>query len=65
MIGRKFGGAGKGHETYQILAHETIHFDDRETARRVLESLGYSAGNMSEPKKANGASAKGGFRGKE
>ncbi len=28
--------AGKGHETYQILAHETIHFDDREVARQVL-----------------------------
>ncbi|BBO82958.1 UDP-N-acetylmuramoyl-L-alanyl-D-glutamate--2,6-diaminopimelate ligase [Desulfosarcina ovata subsp. sediminis] len=28
--------AGKGHETYQILAGETIHFDDREVAREVL-----------------------------
>ena len=28
--------AGKGHETYQVLAHETIHFDDREVARQVL-----------------------------
>ena len=28
--------AGKGHETYQILAGETIHFDDREVARQVL-----------------------------
>jgi len=33
--------AGKGHETYQILKNETIHFDDRETARGVLNSLGY------------------------
>jgi len=33
--------AGKGHETYQILKDETIHFDDRETARAVLQSLGY------------------------
>jgi UDP-N-acetylmuramoyl-L-alanyl-D-glutamate--2,6-diaminopimelate ligase len=33
--------AGKGHETYQILRDETIHFDDRETARAVLHSLGY------------------------
>jgi len=33
--------AGKGHETYQILKNETIHFDDRETARGILTSLGY------------------------
>lgn len=31
--------AGKGHETYQILADETIHFDDREAARQVLAAL--------------------------
>jgi UDP-N-acetylmuramyl-tripeptide synthetase len=31
--------AGKGHETYQILADETIHFDDREVARQVLASM--------------------------
>jgi UDP-N-acetylmuramyl-tripeptide synthetase len=31
--------AGKGHETYQILATETIHFDDREAARQVLEAV--------------------------
>jgi len=31
--------AGKGHETYQILAGETIHFDDREEARRVLAAM--------------------------
>ena len=28
--------AGKGHENYQVLAHETIHFDDREVARSAL-----------------------------
>ena len=33
--------AGKGHETYQVLKDRTIHFDDRETAREVLGSLGY------------------------
>jgi UDP-N-acetylmuramoyl-L-alanyl-D-glutamate--2,6-diaminopimelate ligase len=31
--------AGKGHETYQILAGETIHFDDREVARQVLAGI--------------------------
>jgi len=31
--------AGKGHETYQVLKDRTIDFDDRETARQVLQSL--------------------------
>ncbi len=30
--------AGKGHETYQILADKTIHFDDREVVRKALTS---------------------------
>lgn len=28
--------AGKGHETYQILKNETIHFDEREIVREIL-----------------------------
>lgn len=31
--------AGKGHETYQIFADKTIHFDDREVCREILGSL--------------------------
>jgi UDP-N-acetylmuramoyl-L-alanyl-D-glutamate--2,6-diaminopimelate ligase len=33
--------AGKGHETYQVLKDQTIHFDDREVAREVLRGFGY------------------------
>lgn len=29
--------AGKGHEDYQVLANETIHYSDRETAQQLLE----------------------------
>lgn len=34
--------AGKGHETYQVLANGTIEFDDREKAREILRRKGYS-----------------------
>ena len=29
--------AGKGHETYQILKNETIHFDEREVVKQILK----------------------------
>ena len=31
--------AGKGHEDYQILANETIHFDDREKVREIFTGV--------------------------
>jgi UDP-N-acetylmuramoyl-L-alanyl-D-glutamate--2,6-diaminopimelate ligase len=34
--------AGKGHEDYQIFADYTIHFDDREVARKALAARGYA-----------------------
>jgi UDP-N-acetylmuramoyl-L-alanyl-D-glutamate--2,6-diaminopimelate ligase len=32
--------AGKGHETYQIVADRTIHFDDRDAAREAILARG-------------------------
>lgn len=32
--------AGKGHETYQIFKEDTIHFDDREVAREIIDKVG-------------------------
>ncbi|MEG1256302.1 UDP-N-acetylmuramoyl-L-alanyl-D-glutamate--2,6-diaminopimelate ligase [Clostridium sp.] len=31
--------AGKGHETYQILQNETIHFDEKEVVLELIEEL--------------------------
>jgi UDP-N-acetylmuramoyl-L-alanyl-D-glutamate--2,6-diaminopimelate ligase len=32
--------AGKGHEDYQIIGGNTLHFDDREAAREILAEMG-------------------------
>jgi UDP-N-acetylmuramoyl-L-alanyl-D-glutamate--2,6-diaminopimelate ligase len=36
--------AGKGHETYQVLADRTLDWDDREIARSALHARGYKEG---------------------
>jgi UDP-N-acetylmuramoyl-L-alanyl-D-glutamate--2,6-diaminopimelate ligase len=32
--------AGKGHEDYQIVGTEKLHFDDREVARDAIQRVG-------------------------
>ena len=42
-MGREGDGVligGKGHESYQLVGDEVLHFDDRETARAVVAKLG-------------------------
>jgi UDP-N-acetylmuramoyl-L-alanyl-D-glutamate--2,6-diaminopimelate ligase len=35
--------AGKGHEDYQVIGSEVVHFDDKEIAREALVSVGANA----------------------
>jgi UDP-N-acetylmuramoyl-L-alanyl-D-glutamate--2,6-diaminopimelate ligase len=36
--------AGKGHETYQTFRDKTVHFDEREVVREILDIAGESKG---------------------
>jgi UDP-N-acetylmuramoyl-L-alanyl-D-glutamate--2,6-diaminopimelate ligase len=40
--------AGKGHETTQVFADRTERFDDREVARGVLVSMGFTEGRRAD-----------------
>ncbi len=40
--------AGKGHEDYQLVGAERLHFDDRESARQALASLSHRGSNCRE-----------------
>lgn len=31
--------AGKGHETYQVIGHEKVHFDEKEIVKELLEKI--------------------------
>jgi len=37
--------AGKGHENYQIIGNEKIHFDDREVVRSLIEKVNHEQNN--------------------
>ncbi|MFB3136336.1 MAG: hypothetical protein ACE1ZJ_00340, partial [Nitrospirales bacterium] len=40
--------AGKGHEDYQLVGADRLHFDDRESARQALASLSHRGSNCRE-----------------
>jgi UDP-N-acetylmuramoyl-L-alanyl-D-glutamate--2,6-diaminopimelate ligase len=46
--------AGKGHEDYQILADQTLHWDDRQVARQQLLKRGFDAPEAEEGKTGGG-----------
>ena len=39
--------AGKGHEDYQIVGKNVLHFDDRETARELLKEMNSDLSHLS------------------
>ena len=50
--------AGKGHEAYQIVGHETRHFDDRETAQALFGAAAPAPSAASAAFPLTGASAR-------